>query len=167
MPKTWNLFRPDECWVARRCDIPYLKDPFLEDHRPRWQDRDHLDWRGVAEFVDAAARGLEQFIPDDDGWARIPAGMARPARSNGTRSSAIGVAARRSARTLTQEARASVTDDTDCGPAGVRPLTRCSSYDPASSPRLEKRQAKATRWLRAKKRASYSTPSTRAALLWI
>lgn len=59
---------PHQVWLAENGDIPGLVDPDA-DRRPRWHDRDTLNWKAIGDAVESAGRRLiaGEFSMDEAG----------------------------------------------------------------------------------------------------
>lgn len=75
MPLPIRVNDPEHWWTAHKDDLPWLKDPDVEDGRQRHPDRDERDWSGIARAVSAAADALTvaRVLADSDGrYAVLP-----------------------------------------------------------------------------------------------
>jgi hypothetical protein len=67
-----EVAHPERWWLAVCADMPWLKDPDVEDHHQRNADRDERDWAGVAAAVQhvmnelTEGRGRIEPVDEDD-----------------------------------------------------------------------------------------------------
>ena len=67
-----KLTNPERYWLAVRADMPWLRDPDVEDLRQRWSDRDERDWTSIVAAVEhvmdeiAGGRGRIELDDEED-----------------------------------------------------------------------------------------------------